>query len=268
MARFEISGFDRFGELSTMLGKQTQRKVDNAARRGLTKGIENVIYGRSNRIGPNNIAADSAINAAARALRIDPHHVFFRTFTRGVKTGASGKGAKPFAASMMRANSINVTSLLVKNIKQAQELYGFKSRRGKTGKKTRPSNMAQIAQKARVGGRRGGKVKVGNRTYNNSYIEDGSLRASSDAMERFYVNSLGADPSRRLNGNQFLVIQRKSETQSKPYPTKAVKIDQKKVQRAFDNAVKLAAKRRGEKSRQIQQQEVDKELKKLGFKFS
>lgn len=268
MADFKVEGFDRFGELSQQFGKNTQRQVNNAARRGLTKGLENVIYGRSERIGPSNIVSDSAINAAARALRIDAHHVFFRTFTRGVKTSASGKGSKPYASAIMRANSINVVNLLIKNVKQAQEAYGFKGRRGRIGKKTRPSNMAQLAQKARIGGRKGGKVKVGNRTFDKAYIEDGSLRSSSDAMERFYTEKLGADPSRKLNGKQFLVIQRKSDTQSKPYPTKAVKIDGSKVQRAFDNAVKLAAKRRGDKSRQIQQSEVSKQLTKLGFKFS
>lgn len=272
MAKFEMQGFENFGTLGQKFGKDLQRSIDNASKRGLTKGLENIVYGSENRISPNNIRSGSAVNTIAGRLNIKPHHVFFRTFTRNPKTSAGGKGARPFAKAWMRANGINVVSLLVDDVSAAKKMYGFRGRKRDIGSKTKPSNMEQLVESASVGGRFSGNVRIGNRTYSNTYIVDGRLRASSDYWDKFYIENLGAKRLsengryRKLGGKgNFIAVQRKQAGQRKPYPTKGVKIERNVVLRAMELGLKVAAIRRGGNVRNIQRNEVVKELKKKGF---
>lgn len=261
MAKFEMQGIESLDNISKNFTKTVQKKLTNAAEKGTVKALENIVYGQSERISHSRIKPDSAVATAAKALRIKPHHVYFRTFIKGAKS------RKPYSVAMLRANSINPVSLLVDNVNDAKKMYGFKGRKGKINKsqKQTPANMKQLVAGARVGGRKSGRVKIGSRNYTNAFIEDGSFRNSSDYWKRYYVRKLGADPDRSLRGNNYLLIRKKNPNQELPYPTVAVKIESEKVLRAFRSSLTLASKRRSGSTQEIQNGEVLKEMRKLGW---
>lgn len=270
MTEFVMQGFEvleAHGELGKLFIKDAQKKVKLAARRGLTKSLENVVYGRSDRINERNVSSDSGLAGAARKLKIKTHHLYFRTFIRAVKVSS----AKPFAASMTRANGINVVSLLLDNAKDAKKATGFQTRKKKIGKKEKPGNMSSLIDKARIGGKKSGVVRINNRTYQNTYLVDGSLRESSDYWRKYYVKKLGAESGNSLadkgKGN-YIAIQKKSKSQSKPYPTRAVKITKEQVNKAISSSMKSSLKSKMPEQIKIQQKEIVKTLSKIGFDIS
>lgn len=270
MTEFVMEGFEALeatGELGKKFSKDAQKKIKLAARRGLTKTMESTVYGRTDRISERNISSDSALAVAARKLKIRAHHLYFRTFIRAVKVSS----AKPYAASMTRANGINVVNLLLDNAKDAKKAYGFQTRKKAIGKKEKPGNMSSLIDKARVGGKNSGTVRINNRTYQNTYLADGSLRESSDYWRNYYVKKLGAQSGNSLaakgKGN-YLAIQKKSKSQSQPYPTRAVKIPKEKVNKVVNAAMKAAIKSKSGNELKIQQKEIAKTLSKIGLNIS
>lgn len=274
MTEFVMQGFealDTHGELGKKFNKEVQRKIKLATRRGLTKSLENVVYGRSERINERNVSSDSVVAGTARKLKIKPHHIYFRTFIRAVKVSS----AKPFAASMISTNGINVVSLLVDNAKDAKKATGFQTRKKKIGKKEKPGNMSSLIDKARIGGKNSGTVRINNKTYQDTYLVDGSLRASSDYWDNHYVNHLGAKRIgdtgriRKLGGKgNYIAIQKKNQSQPKPYPTRAVKISKEQVNKAVESTVKSSLRTKMKKQVEIQQKEIVKTLGKMGFDIS
>ena len=124
--------------------KTLKKKIKLAARRGLTKTMESTVYGRTDRISERNISSDSAIAVAARKLKIKAHHMYFRTFVRAVKVSS----AKPYATSMVRANGINIVSLLLDNAKDAKKAYAERVEFDKQNPEVRGPSPAQEARDA------------------------------------------------------------------------------------------------------------------------
>lgn len=262
---FELSGFDQLGKFGKEFGDKVQKQVDLGSKAGINKAADLITYGRVSGISAGNVKSDSVVSRAANALRIPQEHVFYRTFVRGIKVSVGrGRGAKPYASVMMRGNGINVADLLASG-NDAKAMYGFTSRKKGVGSKVRP-NMRSKAANARVGGRRSGKVRVAGRVYNNSYIEDGSYRASSAKVNRHYMKNLGAK-AMKLNGKRFLLLQKKHEGQTLPYPVKVVKINKIKVMRALNAAASYGARSKADKIVDLQTKEVHKRLKKFGFEI-
>lgn len=260
---FEMTGLEGLGELTERFGVEVQKQVDLASKNGINKAADLITYGRTSNIKASTVSSKSVVAMAAKALRIPKEHIFYRTFTKGIKVSVGrGRGAKPYASVMFRGNSINVVDLLLSG-NEAKAMYGFTTRRKSIHNKRRP-NMKAHAAKARVGGRRSGKVRIAGRVYGNSYIEDGSFRASSSKVDKYYREKLGAKPF-RLEGDRFLLIQRKNAGQKLPYPSKVVKIDKFKVLRALDAAAAYGVKSNSNKIIEMQNIEVNKKLKKLGF---
>ena len=197
---FTVSGISGFNDLSVkILQGSVQKQVDLASKVGVNRATDLVAYGKVSGINANNTRPNGAVSKAAKALRVPVEHIFYRTFTQGIKVSTGrGRLAKPYASIMMRGNGINIADLLV-NGDDAKKMYGFTSRKKGVSGKVRP-NMSAKAAAARIGGRRSGKVRIAGRTYNNTYLEDGSKRNSSQALNRHYMQKLGADPSKTLAG--------------------------------------------------------------------
>jgi len=265
-ADFTLEGFDGLGALGDQFKGEVKRQVSLASKAGISMGADFVAYGRTSSPKPNNISSNSAVALAAKALRVPTEHIFYRTFVRAVKVSVnSSRGAKPFASVMLRGNSINVVDLLVRG-DDAKKMYGYSSRRRNVSGRVKP-NMKSRADAARKGGRRSGRVVIYGREYTNAYIEDGTTRARSDAMENHYVNKLGAKPNSGLKGERYFLFQKRDKGQKLPYPAKAVKIDSKKVTRALDLAASVSLRRHAIKINELQTQEIHKRLKKLGFEL-
>jgi hypothetical protein len=261
---FKVIGLDDLDKFGDSFDKEIKRQVDLASKAGVNKASDLIAYGRTSRINADTVASDSAVGRAAKTLKIPVEHVFYRTFSLGIKVGV-GKGrlAKPFASVMMRGNSILLSRLLVSG-KAAKSMYGFESRKRKTGSKSKP-DMQGLVNSARIGGRRGNKVRIAGRTFDNSFLEDGTKRNSSEAMNRHYINRLGADRNRKLAGRQFLLIQRKNKGQKLPYPSKVVKIKSSRVTQVFSLALGVSLNSKHRKISELQTKEVHRKLKKLGF---
>ena len=255
---FQIEGLANLKNVT----KELQKQVDLASKTGINKTADLIAYGRTTAINAKNVKPTSAIGRAARILLIPTEHIFYRTFIRNIKISVGkGVGGKPYASVMMRGNDINVVDLLLKG-NEAKTMYGFKSRKRSISGKVRP-NMKGKAAAARMGG---GKVKIAGRVYNNSYLADGSYRNKSEKMNRYYMDKLGAK-AKKLAGSRFLLFQRKDSGQKLPYPSKVVKINKRKVINALSNAANSAISRYGKDIQRLQTEEVQKRLKKLGFKL-
>jgi hypothetical protein len=263
---FDVKGIDGFGEIGELLNKTIKNKVDLASKRGINKAADLIAYGRTSNIKPNNLKSDSVISLAAKALRIPIEHLFYRTFVQGIKVSSGkGRGAKPYASVMMRGNGINIADLLYSD-ESAKKLYGFNSRKKRVSGKKRASLTSKVSS-ARVGGRRGSKVRIAGKTY-KGFIEDGSHRTSSEKVNRYYVNKLGASAKRKLGGRQFVVIERRDAGQKLPYPSKVVKINSKRVVKALNGAASRGVSLRGDQISKMQTDEIYSQLKKFGFTIS
>lgn len=263
---FTVSGISGFSDLSKLLEKDVQKQVDLASKVGINRATDQVAYGRVSNIRANNVNSKGAVAKAAKALRIPVEHIFYRTFTQSIKVSTGrGRLAKPYASIMMRGNGINIADLLATG-DDAKKMYGFTSRKRGVSGKTRP-NLKAKASAARVGGRRGGSVRIAGRTYSNAYLEDGSKRNSSEKMNRYYMDKLGAKAF-KLKGRRFLLLQKKDAGQKLPYPVKAVKINKQRVMRALRAAASASVTANSAKINTLQYDEVKKRLKKLGFKVT
>jgi len=263
---FTVSGISGISDLSKLFEKDVQRQVDLASKLGVNRSSDLVAYGRISGINANNIRSNSAVAKTAKALRIPVEHVFYRTFTQGIKVSTSrGRLAKPYASVMMRGNGINIADLLATG-NEAKAMYGYSSRKRGVSGKTRP-NLASKVANARLGGRRSGKVRIAGRTYNNAYLEDGSRRNSSAKINQYYMSKLGASAF-KLKGKRFLLLQKKDAGQKLPYPAKAVKINKARVMRALRAASVASINENSAKIDTLQYKEVKKRLKKLGFKVT
>jgi len=260
---FDVTGLEGFGDVAELLKHDIQKAVTLASKAGVNKAADKIAYGRVSGITPKNITSTSVIGRAANILLIPKEHIYYRTFVQGVKVSAGkGRSARPYASIMIRGNAINVVDLLAKD-KEAEAMYGFKSRKRRVGSKRRP-NMSSKVSRARIGGRRGGKVKIAGRTYNNAYLENGSYRASSKAINKHYMEKLGAKAT-QLGGKRYLLFQRKSVGQKNPYPVKAVKIEKLKVRQALISAAGSGTNNVNTVVKEMQTKEVHKRLKKLGL---
>lgn len=263
---FEITGIDDLGKKTTALMNKVQKGVDLAARAGVAKAADMVAYGKVNNIKASSVTSTSVVGRAANKLRLPVEHLYYRTFLQGIKVShGKGRSAKPYASIMMRGNRINVADLLA-SASEAKGMYGFTSRKRKVVNKKRP-DLSSKAASARVGGRRSGKVKIGRITYSNAYVEDGSTRASSEAMNKHYMKKLGAS-ERMLKGKMFLVFKKKSRGQKLPYPAKAMVIKSRLVMKVLEAAANEGISNNWNKIGKIQMAEVQKRLKKIGFKSS
>ena len=260
---FEVTGLEGFGEVADLLKNDIQKAVTLASKAGINKAADKIAYGRVSGITPANISSTSVIGRAASILRIPKEHIFYRTFVQGVKVSAGkGRSARPYASIMIRGNAINVVDLLVKG-NEAKSMYGFKSRKKNISGKVRP-NMSSKVDRARIGGRRSGVVSIAGRAYNNAYLENGSYRASSEAMNKHYMEKLGAK-AKKLGGKRFMLFQRKNAGQKSPYPVKAVKIQKITVRNALISAANASTANLGSTIKDMQTKEVQKRLKKLGL---
>ena len=260
---FNVTGLEGFGKVADLLRDDIQKAVTLASKTGVNKAADKIAYGYTSAISPSKISSTSVIGRAASTLRVSKEHLYYRTFVQGVKVSAGkGRSARPYASIMIRGNAINVVDLLVKG-QEAKAMYGFKTRKKRTSGKVRP-NMSSKVGRARVGGRRSGVINIAGTAYNNAYLENGSYRASSKAMNEHYMNNLGAK-AMKLDGKRFMLFQRKSSGQSNPYPVKAVKISKLKVRNALIGAATASTANVGSVIKEMQLKEVQSRLKKLGL---
>ena len=264
MERFDVKGFEKFGELGDRMKKDIANQIDLAAKTSVNKTADLVAYGKITGINDQGGNEKGIVRRVARTLRVPAEHIYYRTFIAGVKVteGKGSRGVKPYASLMIRGNAIGVVDLLLKG-NEAKARYGFKTRKKKVGGKARP-NMRSKASSARTSG----GVTINGKTYKDAYIEDGSYRMSKRkvgklTMNQYYMQKLGAN-TRALKG-QMQVLRRKNSGQKLPYPTKRVEISKARVIGALNIAALKAKTINNSEIDSIMKSEVKRRMKKLGF---
>ena len=257
---FDIKGFEKFGELGELLKKDVKNQIDLAAKTSVNKTADLVAYGKITGINEKGGNSKGIVVTAAKTLRIPVEHIYYRTFIQGVKVteGKGGRGIKPYASLMIRGNGISVVNLLARGA-AVKAMYGFTTRKKKVGSKTKPNLKNRIS-----GARRKGSVVINGKTYADAVIGDGSYRNSSDKVNKYYMEKLGAG-SRKLAGKQTQVFRRKNKNQKLPYPVDVVKISKKRVMGALLSAVRRSKSVTQRDIDIIMVKEVKRRMKRLGF---